>query len=113
MNETKFKAWLPDKKMIVDVVQMNWIDGKVDRIGYIDSKGECEGMTIANYAYTSKFELMQYIGSNDIYGKEIYRGNIIVGKIILASETIIETGEVVFSIELAKYILKYSSRRDW
>lgn len=72
MREIKFRAWLKEKKIMVEVSEINFI---FNRVEYIVSK-------IKKLVYTQsdkleKIILMQYTGIKDKNGKEIYEGDII------------------------------------
>jgi len=58
-----FKSYLPDKNTIVDVVQMNWLNGKLYSIHYYH-RGE--------FIPTVNFQIMRPTGLNDKNGTPIY-----------------------------------------
>ena len=69
MREIEFRAYIKDKKQIVDVIDINFMQ---ETIGYMNKAD-----TKYTYAYFKDIELMQYTGLKDKNGKKIYEGDIV------------------------------------
>lgn len=72
MREIKFRAWLKEEKIMIDVSEIDFHSEEVS--GFDESDVFYEGY---GYDYA---ELIQFTGLRDKNGKEIYEGDIVVFK---------------------------------
>ena len=68
MREIKFRAWCPERRMMCNVVSINFIE-KTMTVVYPDNHGFTDEIRAV--------KLMQYTGLKDKNGKEIYEGDIV------------------------------------
>lgn len=94
MRDIKFRAWHKEKKEIVNVEEIDFMN-KV--INYIENDYENNRQEIRG-AYFEDIELMQYTGLKDKNNKEIYEGDIIT----LHNSKY----KVIFNIEGARFVLR-------
>lgn len=72
MREIKFRAWLKDKKRMVNVVEIDFIG---DQIVWLEDDDYMKSQ-LANYEVFDDIVLMQFTGLKDNNGVDIYGGYI-------------------------------------
>ena len=92
MREIKYRAWLKNQKIIVDVQELHFYNNTMAHIldNYIDGEQEWIDEDFDDY------ELMQYTGLNDKNSVEIYEGYIVNVEINDRLDWDSMTGKVVF-----------------